>query len=900
MDPKFLKPYNPAETEKVLYERWEKSGFFNPDNLPLRQDSGQAGERKEAFSMVLPPPNVTGILHMGSALMLVIEDILVRHARMAGKKTLWIPGTDSAAIATQAKVEKDIQKSEGKSRHDLGREELLKRIDAFVDENKNTIVEQMKRMGSSLDWSRLAYTMDDKRYRAVMEAFVQMYEAGLIYRGDRIVNWDPASQTTVSDDEIEYKEQKDAFYYFTYGPFTIGTVRPETKFGDKYVVIHPDDKRYKKYTHGEKIELEWINGPITATVIKDKAADMEMGSGVMTITPAHSLVDFEIAKRHGLDIERVIDDRGILLPIAGEFAGDHIKKARPKIVAKLEAKGLVEKIDKNYMHSVATNYRGGGVIEPQIKLQWFIDVNKEFALPHSEIQGIKSGSKTTLKKMMRAAVENSNVKILPERYEKIYFHWIDNLRDWCISRQIWFGHRIPVWYDKDGKAHLPKIKELVFVRHGESKGNEKKLFSGQVDEPLTEKGREQAKMAARGLDAKSIGAIISSDLSRGKETAEIIKKELRIDVPVNAYKEFREIDPGELTNTPFTSEMSIIELTTKSKKGETLSDIERRVQNAKAILRKTKSDKKILIVDHLGFSSCLQASLIGCPKEEYIRYRHEHRRENAEISQMSALFDPEGKDLVQDPDTLDTWFSSGLWTLSTLGWPDETEDLKTFHPTSVLETGYDIIFFWVARMILMSGFLTGQVPFRQVYLHGLVRDKSGQKISKSLGNNIDPLDMGAKYGTDAVRVSLIAGMAPGTDSRISEEKIRGYKHFANKIWNITRFVLENTEGFDANAKLNTKDAALAAEVDALGEEVSSNIEKFRIDLAFDALYHFIWHRFADEIIEESKPILKGEDAAASSRRRVLYETLVNSLKLLHPFMPFVTEEIWSALPKKDA
>ncbi len=709
---KFLKPYDAKETESAVYKRWEESGFFNPDNLP--------GDRSESFSIVLPPPNVTGTLHMGHAAMLAVEDILVRYARMQGKRTLWIPGADSAAIATQSKVEGDIYKKEKKTRYDLGREELLKRIEEFTETSKTTIINQVKRMGSSLDWSRYAYTLDEKRYRAVMTAFVRMYEAGLIYRGDRIVNWDPKLQTTVSDDEIEYVEETAPFYYFQYGPFVIGTVRPETKFGDKYVVMHPDDARYAEYTDGQKIELEWIKGPITATIVKDDAVDMEMGSGVMTITPSHSAIDFEIAKRHNLDVERVIDDRGILLPIAGEFAGQHIKKARPLIVEKLKAKGLIVKTDEKYVHNIATNSRGGGIIEPQIKLQWFIGVNKEFEIPHSEIPGITSGSTTTLKKMMRAVVESGATKILPERFEKIYFHWIDNLRDWCISRQIWFGHRIPVWY-------------------------------------------------------------------RGDET-------------------------------------------------------------------------------YCGVEA------------------------------------PVGEGWEQDSDTLDTWFSSGLWTFSTLGWPDKTEDLKHFHPTAVLETGYDIIFFWVARMILMSGFHLGQVPFRTVYLHGLVRDAKGKKMSKSLGNIIDPLDMIDRYGADAARLSLIVGAAPGNDIKLSEEKIRGYKNFANKIWNISRFVLENTENADLNLKpkFSEEDGKDIVDLEAAVTDATKHIEEYRIDLAADRIYHYVWHTFADEVIERSKPILNGEDAALRAAVQAkLYRSLITSLKLLHPFMPFVTEEIWSHLPEKE-
>jgi valyl-tRNA synthetase len=713
----FLKPYNPATREPEITSLWEASGYANPDKAI---EKGIAAPDAEIFSIVLPPPNVTGTLHMGSALMLVIEDILIRYHRMRGHRTVWIPGTDSAAIATQSRVEEIIYKEEKKTRHDIGREELLKRIDAFTEESKMTILNQVIRMGSSLDWSRYAYTMDEPRYRAVMTAFVRMYDAGLIYRGDRIVNWDSKSQTTVSDDEIEYKEQKDPFYYFQYGPFVIGTVRPETKFGDKYVVIHPDDERYKEYEHGQQLELEWINGPITATVIKDEAADMSLGSGAMTITPAHSAVDFEIAQRHGLDIEPVIDERGILLPIAGEFAGKHIKKARAAIVEKLKSKGLVEKTDENYVHNVATNYRGGGIIEPQIKRQWFIGVDREFTMTHSEIPNLPSGAKTTLKILMRTAVDSGAIKIVPDRFYSQYFHWIDKLHDWCISRQIWFGHRIPAWYKGD---------------------------------------------------------------------------------------------------------------------------------------------------------------------ETYV-----------------GMTPPQGNGWQQDEDVLDTWFSSALWTFSTLGWPDETVDLKTFHPTSVIESGYDILFFWIARMILMSGFHLGQIPFKTVSLHGLVRDGQGRKISKSLGNNIDPLDMGAKYGTDAVRVSLIAGMAPGTDSKISEDKIRGYKHFANKIWNIARFVLENTADVDVESyPSEISDGQFLVRAEEVTREVTKNIDNFRLDLAADAAYHFVWDIFAAMYVEDAKRIWKeGTEQMILSRKQGLYQALVISLKLLHPFMPFVTEAIWQQLPQKDA
>lgn len=706
--------YNHKEEEEKTYTRWEESGFFNPDNC-IKE--GIADPNKEPFSIVLPPPNVTGILHMGHAAMLAIEDILVRYARMNHRPTIWVPGTDHAAIATQSKVESLIIKKEDKNRHDLGREEFLRRVNEFAKESHDTIVKQVKSLGASLDWSQEAYTLDEERNLAVRTAFKKMYDMGLIYRGDRLVNWDPKLQTTVSDDEIEWLEEKIPFYYLKYGPFVIGTSRPETKFGDKYVVMHPEDERYKEYKSGQKIELEWINGPITATVIKDKIIDMTFGTGVMTITPWHDATDFDIAERHNLDKEQIIDLYGKLLPVAGEFATMKIKKAREAIVQKLEKKGLVEKVEENYLHRVATNGRSGGVIEPQIMRQWFVDVNKKFHLLNSKISGISPEQEISLKELMRHTVEQGLIKITPERFEKIYFHWIDNLRDWCISRQIWFGHRIPVWYKDD---------------------------------------------------------------------------EIWVD-----------INP------------------------------------------------------------------------------------------------PKGNGWTQDEDTLDTWFSSGLWTMSTLGWPKETEDLKMYHPTSLLETGYDILFFWVARMVLMTGCILGDIPFKQVYLHGLVRDEKGKKMSKSLGNAIDPLEMSEKYGADATRLSLIIGAAPGNDIKLSEDKIRGYRNFTTKIWNVARFVLmnqpENYETADISG-LNigtSEERAYLDEFEKLKLEITAHIENMELHLAGEKLYHYFWHTLADQIVEALKPKLKSEnEAEKKSAYKTLETLLLGSLKLLHPFMPFVTEEIW--------
>lgn len=707
----FLKPYEPSIHEKSLYEMWENSGFFNPD---VCIEKGVTSNEAEVFSMVLPPPNVTGTLHMGSALMVAIEDVFVRHARMQGKKTLWIPGTDSAAIATQARVEKDIQKSEGKTRHDLGREELLKRIDSFVEESKTTILSQMRSIGASLDWSRYAYTMDDKRYHAVMEAFVRMYEAGLIYRGNRIVNWDPKGQTTISDDEIVYEERKAKLYTFKYSkdfPISISTTRLETKVGDTAVAVHPDDVRYKEFI-GQEFDLVFCDVPLHIKIVADEAVDPEFGTGALGVTPAHSQTDWEIADRNNLERPQVINEYAKMM-VEGRLNNKKVSEARELVVEWLKSENLLEKeeeIDQN----VSTAERTGGIIEPLPKLQWWVDVEKPFTINNSELKGIESGSDISLKDLMIKVAETGDIKFVSERFDKIYRHWAKNLRPWCISRQIWFGHRIPVWY----------------------KGEEMKV---QIESP--------------------------------------------------------------------------------------------------------------------------------------------------------------GEDWIQDQDVLDTWFSSGLWTFSTQGWPENTDDLKKYHPTTMIETGYDILPFWVARMILMSGFFLGQVPFRTIYFHGLVRDGQGRKISKSLGNNIDPVDMAQKYGMDAVRVSLIMGTAPGTDSRISEEKIRGYKHFANKLWNISRFVLENTQNTDLNTILTEADTNLINDFNLVIDEVSGDIENHQLHLAGEKIYHYIWDIFAAQILEDSKTIFRSEDSAnIASRKKVLSLIFKDCLKVLHPFMPFVTEAVWQNIP----
>src|SRR3990167_2572239 len=659
------KNYNPKETEERIYKLWEESGYFNPDNLPR--------ERKESFCIIMPPTNANGSLHAGHGLVLTIEDIMTRYKRMRGYKTLWLPGLDHAGFETQVVYEKQLEK-EGRSRFQMEPQQLYKEIMEFTLNNKKNIENQTRKIGASCDWSREKFTLDKDVVKTVYATFEKLSKDGLVYRGRRIGNWCPKHQTSLSDLETLDREQEDTLYYLQYGPFTIATARPETKFGDKYVVVHPKDERYKNYTESQKIELEWINSKVEATVIKDEAIDMGFGTGAMTITPWHDPVDFDIAKRKKLDEEQIIDFRGKLLPIAGEFAGMNIREARPLIVEKLKTKGLLVKTEP-YKHTVKVCYKCETLIEPQIREQWFVSM-KELAKP-----------------AIKAIVKNEIV-FIPKHYKKIILHWLKNIEDWNISRQIVWGIPIP---------------------------------------------------------------------------------------------------------------------------GET--------------------------------------------------------------------------------DTFDTWFSSGQWPFAALGYPN-SKDFKTFYPTDVMETAGEIIFFWVARMIMLGLYVTGKVPFKTVYLHGLVLDAKGKKMSKSKGNVINPMILTEKYGTDAFRMGLVVGNTPGTSLSLSEDKIKACKLFANKIWNITRYVLTSTENWDRTEPeiIAESDANNIAELQALIKDITVDMDQYRFYLAGEKLYHYVWHTFADKIIEESKEKLQSQDRhVVASAQHTLNYILETSLKLLHPFMPFITEEIWSHL-----
>lgn len=709
------KAYEPKKYEDGIYKRWEESGFFNPD---VCVEKGVTAADAEPFTIVLPPPNVTGTLHMGHAAMLAIEDCMVRYHRMKGDRTLWLPGTDHAAVATESKVEGILIKEEGmkKPKEELGREAFLERVKKFAQESHDTIVNQSKKMGSSLDWSREAYTLDDVRSKAVRTVFKKMYDDGLIYRGYRVINWSVKGQSTCSDDELVYVERPAKLYTFKYSkdfPISIATTRPETKLGDTAVAVHPEGK-WKEFV-GQEFDVENFGQEghtLHIKIIADDGIDDNFGTGALGVTTAHSPIDFEMYQKQkslGNDIGliQVIGEDGRMTSNAGsEYVGLTVEEARAKVVAWLGESGLLEK-EEDILQNAGTSDRFKDVVEPLPKTQWFIDVNKKVETHDAKIAAL-SGN-LSLKERMQIVVREGNIEILPERFDKTYFHWIDNLRDWCISRQIWFGHQIPVWY-------------------------------------------------------------------RGEEM-------------------------------------------------------------------------------YVGIEG------------------------------------PEGEGWTQDPDTLDTWFSSGLWTFSTLGWPEETKDLQTFHPTSVLETGYDILFFWVARMILMTTYTLGDVPFKTVYLHGLVRDEQGRKMSKSLGNIIDPLDMIEKYGTDATRLSLLLGSTPGNDMKLSEEKIAGFRNFTNKLWNMSRFMLLNiSEPKKDIAKPEAKtlsDKWILSRLNQVIFESINDLEKYNLSSAGERLRDFTWGDLADWYLEIAK--IEGE------KSEILNYLLNNILKLWHPFMPYVTETLWKEI-----
>jgi len=700
-------------SEKNIYENWLNSGLFNPDKLELPDNA-------PSYSIVLPPPNVTGVLHIGHASILATEDLLIRYHRLKGERALWIPGTDHAAIATQTKVEKII-KEQGESRHSLGREKFLERVRDFAQKSHDTIIKQSKRMGSSLDWSREAYTLAATRNRAVNLVFKMMYEDGLIYRGERIVNWCPNCHSTLADDETEYQSQAASLYFFKYSndfPITIATTRPETKLGDTAVAVNPSDERYK-HLIGQEFSLDFLGTNLKIKIIGDHNVDKEFGSGAVGVTPAHSAVDWQMAVAHSLPIIKVIDEDGLIKNGFGQFSGLKSEEARKLIVEKLKESGLLEKEEK-IENNISLCYRCNTPIEPLTSKQWFIDVNK----PINRL-GDKSLKEISLEAVKTGIFGRQKINIFPERFEQNYLNWMENLRDWCISRQIWFGHPVPAW-----RRQIPGQEEEVAV-----------------------------------------------------------------------------------------------------------------------------SENK-----------------------------------------------PEGDGWEADTDTLDTWFSSGMWTFSTMAHKPEdirvengrlvidTEDFSKYHPTSVLDTAYDIIFFWVARMIIMTAYAINDIPFQDVLLQGLVLDEKGKKMSKSKGNAIDPVEMIEKYGADATRLSLLVGSTPGSDMRLSEDKIAGSRNLVNKLWNISRYILQSTAAEDdqeiVGEKLSAADSWIIAKLNNLKTEISDDIEHYRLSEAGEKLRQFTWDLLADWYIEASK------FSDGTETKKVLRHVLREILKLWHPFTPFVSEAIW--------
>ncbi len=705
---KLMDKYEPKKFEENLYKKWEENGYFKPS----------MNKEKESFCIVMPPPNVTGKLHMGHALDGTMQDILIRYKRMCGYNTLWVPGTDHSAIATEVKVVEKMKKEEGLSKSDITREQFLERAWAWTKEYGGTIQNQQRRIGCSCDWERSRFTMDDGLSEAVLEQFINLYNKGLIYKGTKMINWCPSCHTTISDAEVEFEEENSHLWHIKYQIkgedkfLVVATTRPETMLGDTAVAVHPDDERYKDII-GKTCILPIMNKEIP--IIADDFVEKDFGTGCVKITPAHDMNDYQAGLRHNLDIVEVFDDKSIMNDLVPEYKGLTTFEARKLIVKKLEELNLLVKTEE-YTHNVGKCYRCHNTIEPRISEQWFVKM-KELAEP-----AIK-------------AVKQDDIKFVPKRYEKIYFNWMENIQDWCISRQLWWGHRIPAYYcNKCGHLHVAKTRPE------------------------------------------------------------------------------------------------------KCKK---------------------------------------------CGSNE----------------------------LRQDEDTLDTWFSSALWPFSTLGWPNiNSEDLKTFYPTNVLVTGYDIIFFWVARMIF-SGFESmKQKPFSDILIHGIVRDSQGRKMSKSLGNGIDPLEIIEKYSADALRFSLIIGISPGNDIKYMPEKLDQASNFANKLWNAAKFVLMNLEGIkklpkieDVNIdKLEYEDKWILSKLNNLIKEVRENLDKYDLGVASQKIYDFIWNEFCDWYIEIVKTRLYGENNESKLIAQVVLNTvLMNSLKLLHPIMPFITDEIYQELYNID-
>jgi len=894
------KAYQPQDHEDQIYKTWEDSGYFNPDNLP--------GERSEYFSISMPPPNRTGVLHTGHATMLAYQDIMIRLNRLQGKNTLWLPGTDHAAIATQAKVEKDLFKEEGKTRHDLGKEKFLEKVVEFAEKSGKTINNQVRKMGSSCDWSRERYTLDEGLTQVVKYCFLQMYQAGVIYRGYRIVNWCPHCLSTLSDDEVEYKETKAKFYTFKYDkdfPIAISTTRPETKLGDTAVAVNPKDDRYKDLI-GKTFKINLGQGVQEIKIVADESVDKDFGTGALGVTPAHSMIDYQIAQKNGLPLIQVIGEDGKMTADAGkDYAGLEVLAAREKLVEHLRSQGVLSE-EKEIDQNLTICYRCGTTIEPLPSLQWFVDVSKKITLENNQLFQNKS-----IKEVALELVKERKIQIIPQRFEKDYFRWLENLQDWCISRQIWFGHQIPVWY-------RPAKIDLFLARHGQTDWNKNGIMQGQQESELNEKGIADAKSLIEEVRNKNIELIITSPLKRTKQTVEHFNVD---NIPVIEDARLMERCYGECEGLKTKEVLKIHpEIETFEKDGipywievpgtETYDQVKARVKDFLDEIKTKYGGKRILVVSHGDTLDMFYALLNNVPNDEaYGQFSLnvklvDYQLEGQEVH--VGLDAPDGEGWTQDPDTLDTWFSSGLWTFSTLmakdfkqydswqQWVKNSPDLK-FHPTTVMETGYDILFFWVARMIIQTSFMMGEIPFANVYLHGLVLDEKGKKMSKSKGNAVDPVEAIGKYGTDALRLAMISGTAPGADSRLYDEKIEGGRNFVNKLWNISRYIL--TSVAEVKRIKNKPQAQTLADqwiltkLELLTEKVSTDLKDFNFSSATESLRDFTWKDFADWYLELSK-LQMADSKLKNNTEEILLYTLEKILILWHPVIPFVTEVIW--------
>ncbi|MCU0679075.1 MAG: class I tRNA ligase family protein [Planctomycetes bacterium] len=845
------KAYEPGKYEDDIYQGWEDSGFFNPDNL-----------EGKPYSIMMPPPNVTGVLHLGHALENSLMDTMARYQRLQGKKVLLLPGTDHAAVATQAKVEKILtEKGIKNPREELGREELLKKIREFAENSKATIIAQIRKMGTSCDWSRLAYTFDEKRSRAVNEVFSRMYKDGLVYRGYRVVNWSVKGQSTCSDDELVYVERPAKLYYFKYAkdlPFTIATTRPETKLGDTAVAVNPADKRYAEYIGREFTADIGAKQPLRLKVIADKNVDPAFGTGVVGVTPAHSPIDYEMyarEKTQGNDIGliKVIGEDGRMTEAAGkDYRGLNCAAAREKLLAWLEEKGLLEKAE-DITQNIGTSDRFGDVAEALPMTQWFVNVN--MVIP---------GRGKTLKDLLKEVVTTGHngraeekIAINPERFHKTYLNWIDNLRDWCISRQIWWGHRIPVWH-RSQKSEVSSKNSWDLKIYGEDIFDSLKNGSKSIE---LRAGRERGQGKYWG-DFKK-GDRIDFSLADTK-TDKIISSAGVVGRSVKNVKQYKNLEEVFVVYDP-----------------------------EQDYPGKGKEELTGWWMNNPRFKERIEKHGIWVIELE------EKKEEEIYVGAEA----PKGEGWRQDEDTLDTWFSSGLWTFSTLGWPEETADLKTFHPSSWMQMGYEILFFWMARMILMSTYVLDEIPFRDVYIHGMLRDETGKKFSKSRGNTVDPIAVAKDYGTDALRLSLMTGIAPGNDSRFYTEKLEGARNLVNKLWNISRYILGNKDigklparrslgagggNWEINeSALSLVDRWILGKLKNLAKGVTDDLDNYRFAQAVDRLREFTWDDLADWYLEASK------FEAGENKSKILKSILTGLLKLWHPFIPFVTEKIWS-------